>query len=455
MYAQDFDAVTPTQPCGCQYAYLPEAPRRSSLRKHRMFQHSPAPIDLQFGLAGKVSLRRGYSHFPFGCVQIIPSRHVAGTYYTAYASRHWDCATGAICRLKADGSLDTSFNQTGTVELDGRFATPNNLIEGEDGSVIALCYVYDPTVFNNYRLQLVKLTPSGQVDDSFGNRGWVDLWDLMEHATPPRRLGLTLHDGKYLVNVMGDLPYSGGGYYADTLLIMITQSGQADTGFAQGGVKKLAFHFSQNWNEQFNVSCVASIRDDAMNSRIVVAGQRDVPGNLLSTLLCLDSQGEVVMSFGDDGVCVIPPVPSVPYPYVFHLSADDDSKRITATGEGPFICRITYAGEMAQEFNGGQLVIHPEIPGAIWCGTTQVRNNGVVGTGLFEGRPYAFAYTRTGELNTSFCPPEGIGQLSELSAMSEAQPAPVYDELSNRLIFPGWMNDKQQELHAGLVAIKG
>ncbi len=77
----------------------------------------------------------------------------------------------AIARYNADGSLDTSFNGTGTTVVTSTAPTDARRGIGvlADGSILAAA----TSTTNSGDIRVVKLTPSGALDSGFGNGGMV------------------------------------------------------------------------------------------------------------------------------------------------------------------------------------------------------------------------------------------------------------------------------------------
>ncbi len=84
----------------------------------------------------------------------------------------------AVARLNSDGSLDTSFNATGeqtetiglsNVNGSGYSIQPFSVMAGADGSVVAMAY--GSIVGGNFESQLLKFSPTGAIDTSFGSGG--------------------------------------------------------------------------------------------------------------------------------------------------------------------------------------------------------------------------------------------------------------------------------------------
>ena len=115
----------------------------------------------------------------------------------------------ALSRLNMDGSLDTSFGTNGTVTLAAGDSLAEAMAVAPDGAIVLAGGKH-----------VVRITPGGALDESFGEDGIVQLPD---HAL---RAVAVQSDGKVLVT---------GGKSDKVVLVRLKANGAVDSGFAAQG----------------------------------------------------------------------------------------------------------------------------------------------------------------------------------------------------------------------------
>jgi uncharacterized delta-60 repeat protein len=139
-------------------------------------------------------------------------------------SRPW------IARLNADGSFDTDFGLAGVVDdiLPNDYAKFRAVTLLSDGSIVAAGDIHD----NPISLLLVKFTPWGSIDASFGIGG-VSIINFGEFVTIRQGNGLQELSDKRLI-----APGSGPGGRTSAVF-MFNSNGSLDTTFADNGLAEI------------------------------------------------------------------------------------------------------------------------------------------------------------------------------------------------------------------------
>ena len=140
-----------------------------------------------------------------------------------------------VYRLNPDGSLDHSFGQTGVVGL-GAFDycfRPQDLAVQADGRIILAGILNEGGCTGNRAATLVRLSPDGTVDTTFGEDGLVDISPRSSDERISRVIGLD--DGRILV--AGTSPRVGG---PRMFLQRFQADGSLDTTFGTGPLAGIA-----------------------------------------------------------------------------------------------------------------------------------------------------------------------------------------------------------------------
>jgi len=155
-----------------------------------------------------------------------------------------------VVRLNTDGTSDTSFNSSGSVQVDfGASEYAMGVALAPDGKIV----VTGPTISSggNGNYGVARLTTSGALDTSFNSTGKETL-DLGNYDIPN---GLVVQDtGKIVV-----VGASGGG----AMVVRFNASGGVDTTFGSGGTGEV----SESGDYGFRMN-IESLSDD----RLLVAG---------------------------------------------------------------------------------------------------------------------------------------------------------------------------------------
>src|SRR5262245_150685 len=183
-----------------------------------------------------------------------------------------------LVRFNADGSLDTTFGNGGTLTLKPAVAgsNPQRLLLQPDGKLMVMSVVFDSL---QNKLTLVRLNPDGTLDTSYGNNG-------VAQPNVPISYGVVaqgLADGRILI--------AGAALYGDAVA-MIRPDGTLDPTFGTAGVQDLTNIIYPH---------ALAVQGDG---KILVAGESS--SSLLSTpndfvVLRLNGNGSADTSFGTGG----------------------------------------------------------------------------------------------------------------------------------------------------------
>jgi len=136
--------------------------------------NSDGTLDQSFGISGKAQYINGtspsfYDVKPSAAMQadgkILMSENILNT------DSNYDFM---LIRINTDGSLDTAFGTQGRVQSDDSagFDYPVDIAVQQDGKIIEAGNTYDKTS-NNYKLFMLRLSESGELDSTFGINGKV------------------------------------------------------------------------------------------------------------------------------------------------------------------------------------------------------------------------------------------------------------------------------------------
>jgi uncharacterized delta-60 repeat protein len=188
-----------------------------------------------------------------------------------------------VVRFEADGSLDTSFGNGGVVKYNYSSVDDeaDDLALLSDGSILVAGFTASQTY--NFSALLVKFTPNGFLDDTFGNAGVVaeDLDDY-DQATNVA----VLSDGTI---VMSGTSGEGPPGSFDLAVWKYLANGTRDPGFGTNG---LVQHYISPYNTMIYGMGVQA------DGKILLCGQARTPENL-SSFFTARLQNEVSISIAE------------------------------------------------------------------------------------------------------------------------------------------------------------
>lgn len=156
----------------------------------------------------------------------------------------------AVVRLAADGALDQSFGEDGVVRIplgpDGAFGSADAVAVQADGKIVIggtlrfLCDLDDPACADDVDAVLVRLSPAGNLDASFGTGGVVT-FDAYGARTVIAPGGLVVEPAGAIIAggdsgfvVDGDAAFFDDVRYG--FIARFTTSGTLDTTFGNAGI---------------------------------------------------------------------------------------------------------------------------------------------------------------------------------------------------------------------------
>lgn len=256
---------------------------------YMMVKYTPGgQPDASFGINGVVlqEFGQGYSRIKRLGLQsdgkiIAAGRGNDSGTFTSYAH---------IARFNADGTLDTTFGNNGKViKYGGSESDIYGLEILPDNSIIAVGYVLN----NNSDIQVIKLTPDGVYDTTFGNNGVA----LLNFGSFPQRAFCSAMNGsKILIGGVVSIPRE------NMLLMQLNEDGSIDTTFGtSNGYTALSFRDTPtfyDYDRGFTLT--------VSGGKIYQAGYREVTSNDYRVNLAkYNSDGTPDTTFSDDGKILI------------------------------------------------------------------------------------------------------------------------------------------------------
>lgn len=186
-----------------------------------------------------------------------------------FQNRHY------LVRFNTDGSRDAAFGTNGVIEIprispmsDGRIFGMQILPNGK--ILIAGQSEYSSSADDYNELFLVRLSPEGYADSSFGRLGLVRR-TFGGQRFKASSLIVQPEDNKYIVSGLIKTPDN------DALMVRFTQRGRPDYGFGSGGV--VVTDFTPDGNDFFNGAKLLS------DGKIIAVGQASISPSTLSNFL--------------------------------------------------------------------------------------------------------------------------------------------------------------------------
>ncbi len=249
-----------------------------------------------------------------------------------------------IIRCTPDGRIDSSFGINGidTLELD-KLMYATGLVVQPDGKIV----VSGDVLRNEYdekRTYLCRLMPDGGLDTSFGEGGVVITH--YNYATSSNSLILR-PDGKLVRGCNFDL-YGG---YSPFMLESFNPDGSRDSSFGTNGTAKFVFgQGSMLYNYMYAMALQA-------DGKIVCTGISGDDDKILMAVCRFDADGSVDETFGDGGG-TITPYQDFKNIYTYSIDIQPDGKILTCGDvfgttnfDSPLlVCRYTENGQLDPGF---------------------------------------------------------------------------------------------------------
>jgi uncharacterized delta-60 repeat protein len=243
-----------------------------------------AAPDPTFGTDGLMILQPGTSHDNAQDVVALPDGKILVAGVSDAGNFDFNAV---ICRLNNDGSLDNNFGLFGwhTVDMGVGPDYFYEMVVLEDGSIL-LCGAYSVTLADT-DVMVVKLTSNGAIDESFGGGDGMFTYAISPGEEYLHDL-VILEDGSIIVAGSATTP----SFAIRGLVMKLTSAGELDESFGNSGYT-LAGAPSDN-SGYFGVDL-----DDQEN--ILLAGYADVSFQYYTLVSMLDSNGDPLSTFNDDG----------------------------------------------------------------------------------------------------------------------------------------------------------
>lgn len=194
----------------------------------------------------------------------------------------------SLIRYKADGSLDSTFNNNGFVSTDinntGDYVTAITI--QPDGKILACGYSIDAA--SNKSIVLIRCNSNGTLDNTFGNAGKVST--TYAPATNYGQDILVQQDGKIVVI----------GYVQDTnstyqmIVLRYLTNGVLDSSFNNVGIKSIDFGGLSSYG--------MSIAQQIDGKLVAVGYYNQTAGNTKIALARLNTDGSFDTTFDSDGM---------------------------------------------------------------------------------------------------------------------------------------------------------
>lgn len=150
-------------------------------------------------------------------------------YFTYPPNPSTSASTTILSKLTNNGILDTSFGNNGELVFNNNISSPFNhtsLTIQEDNKIVLLCTHAD---YNNSYVDVFRVLPNGQLDNTFGNNGIVSIPDLIYYETTAELVGLRLQNNKLIVYGMSKLNQQ------DYFIYRLNSNGSIDSSFGTNG----------------------------------------------------------------------------------------------------------------------------------------------------------------------------------------------------------------------------
>jgi uncharacterized delta-60 repeat protein len=266
-------------------------------------------------------------------------------------------STIEVLRLNTDGSLDTTFNGTGGVNIDMKFSSYGNGVAIQPDGKILICgeafLTRGSSIDSEYFV--VRLNADGSLDNTFASHGTF-VWNPTSGRQLTSKM-LVLSDGSILVGGIAPAPGSSGNF----IVFKLTSSGKLDKSFGSGG----EFSFGPN-NAGGGTNALAL----APNGDIILAGtthQSSTSGPDVGCLVAVTPSGQLDVGFNGTGFLAKLPTGYASQDFddmVLQNGAILVSGQATPTGglAGGFLARYSLSGALDTTFGSAGMYFTNNVP---------------------------------------------------------------------------------------------
>jgi uncharacterized delta-60 repeat protein len=247
-------------------------------------------LDPTFGTGGIVNLPNA-TDYAASAVAVQPDGKVVVAGQTNRTTGTGQADSITVQRLNRDGSLDTTFNKTGSLTIQtGKSDWPKSVALQPDGEIL----VGGGATSNNgsQEFLVARLNANGTLDTTFASKG---LWVSASPYGEVEKLAV-LTDPAHPSTVTGIVAAAQGSANGTRCLeaIKLTPAGAPDRTFGAGGFAVFA-----NLNLANQVVRTASVAVDRLSGEIYLAGPVSVPtANNTGCLAALTPAGALDPAFG-------------------------------------------------------------------------------------------------------------------------------------------------------------
>jgi uncharacterized delta-60 repeat protein len=257
---------------------------------------------------------------------------------------------GMVCF--AQGTLDPTFGNSGKVitSFSPGNSNPSYSAMQPDGKIVVAGSLYYTNIDSQFVLARYKT--DGGLDSSFGSKGmFTGKFNIPYSFNQSVSIAL-LPDKKIIV----------AAFIADSSYIAVarySENGHQDPSFGKNGNKIIGANFS---------ALAAKVVLTANNKIMLAALKKDIHGNSSLVLICLNNNGTMDASFGNDGLATIPIADYPSYVRLNTITSDQDGNFIIGGSIGHdvynnrydyLLIRCKSSGEIDPSFGDGGKVITP------------------------------------------------------------------------------------------------
>lgn len=318
-------------------------------------------VDSSFATNGNFIYDSGIKDF-CNAVLIQPDDKVILGGYSLYDDIINDTYTEfKFIRLKGNGQLDSTFNDSGIVKL--RYLNINTgavtMALQSDGKILAAGNYVDG---NSIRFSIIRLLSNGRIDSSFANNGLMIV-----------QLGATaLDDRPTCMKIQNDNKILIGGYTYGIPnagrvfgLVRLNPNGNLDTDFGINGIIKT--DISNVPNDYANS---LEIQNDG---KILLAGSTN--NNKLIAVCRYEINGNLDFTFGNSGIDTFNISSGYDVIKGLHIQSDNKIIILGITDNKPFIMRLSWTGNIDTTFNNSGInVVNTSISTGFYAITKQTNN---------------------------------------------------------------------------------
>jgi uncharacterized delta-60 repeat protein len=326
---------------------------------------SASDLDTTFGGTGLVTNSLGYGA---QAVVVQPNSKVI----VAGSTHAYPVYGFGIVRYNTDGSLDTSFNGTGTVTTNFKNNSRLNglaLVAGSgDEKVVAVgetaVSIDKKTGLYNWAWAIARYNANGTLDTTFGDlanpkgsqrTGMTTIDnDTNVNSNDYARAAIVQPDGKIVVVGQG----GGGGNGSPSVfeIMRLNTNGTLDTSF--NGTGKVVVQFPAG--SGITGGQPSGVALDNLG-RILVTGPTQSPGSVLTLVVVrLNANGSLDSSFSGDGIAIQPPPAGQDYWLATDVGIQSSGQIVVAGSDAPtggpwatFLARFNTDGSLDSDPNTG------------------------------------------------------------------------------------------------------